>query len=115
YKVFIFGIAVLCLLIVYVWFFKTSSGLKIRAVVQNRSMASALGISARRVDSLTFALAAGLGGVAGCILAHQYNVKYTMGNDCVVDAFMVVILGGMGKLPGSVLGHAHIGTTPAFG
>ncbi len=114
YKVFIFGIAVMCLLIVYVWFFKTSSGLKIRAVVQNRSMAAALGISTRRVDSLTFAFASGLAGVAGCILAHQYNVKYTMGNDYVVDAFMVVILGGMGQLSGSVAGAAVIGTSTAF-
>ena len=83
-------------------------------MVQNRAMASALGISTRRVDSLTFAFACGLAGVAGCILAHQYNVKYTMGNDYVVDAFMVVILGGMGQLAGSVAGAATIGTSTAF-
>jgi urea transport system permease protein len=114
YRLFIALVAVLCLLIVYVWFFKTSSGLKIRAVVQNRPMASALGISTRRVDSLTFAFASGLAGVSGCILAHLYNVKYTMGNDYVVDAFMVVILGGMGQLAGSVGGAAVIGTGTGF-
>jgi urea transport system permease protein len=114
YRLFIFGVAILCLLIVYLWFFKTSSGLKIRAVVQNRPMAAALGISTRRVDSLTFAFASGLAGVAGCILAHLYNVKYTMGNDYVVDAFMVVILGGMGQLAGSVGGAAVIGTGTGF-
>src|SRR5438132_7852344 len=110
YRWFILGITALCLLIVYVWFFKTSSGLKIGAVTQNRPMAGAIGISTRRVDSLTFAFASGLAGVAGCILAHLYNVKYTMGNDYVVDAFMVVILGGMGQLAGSVGGAAVIGT-----
>jgi urea transport system permease protein len=114
YRLFIFAVALLCLLVVYVWFFKTSSGLKIRAVVQNRPMAAALGISTRRVDSLTFAFASGLAGVAGCILAHLYNVKYTMGNDYVVDAFMVVILGGMGQLAGSVGGAAVIGTGTGF-
>jgi urea transport system permease protein len=114
YRLFIALVAGLCLLVVYLWFFKTSSGLKIRAVVQNRPMASALGISTRRVDSLTFAFASGLAGLAGCILAHLYNVKYTMGNDYVVDAFMVVILGGMGQLAGSVGGAAVIGTGTGF-
>jgi urea transport system permease protein len=114
YRIFIFGVALLFLLVVYVWFFKTSSGLKIRAVVQNRPMAASLGISTRRVDSLTFAFACGLAGVAGCILAHLYNVKYLMGNDYIVDAFMVVILGGMGQLAGSVGAAVVIGTATAF-
>lgn len=110
YRVFIVGITALCLLVVYLWFFRTSFGLKIRAVVQNRPMASALGISTRRVDSLTFAFATGLAGVAGCILAHLYNVKYNMGSDYIVEAFMVVILGGMGQLTGSIAGGVLIGT-----
>ena len=110
YRIFIVGVTLLCLLAVYLWFFRTSFGLKIRAVVQNRQMASALGISTRRVDSLTFAFASGLAGVAGCILAHLYNVKYNMGADYIVETFMVVILGGMGHLPGSVGAGAIIGT-----
>src|SRR5438552_868022 len=110
YRIFTVGVTLLCLLLVYLWFYRTSFGLKVRAVVQNRPMAAALGISTRRVDSLTFAFASGLAGVAGCILAHLYNVKYTMGNDYIVDAFMVVILGGMGQLAGSVGGGAIIGT-----
>ncbi len=98
YRVFIVGVTLLCLLAVYLWFYKTSFGLKIRAVVQNRPMASALGINTRWVDSLTFAFASGLAGVAGCILAHLYTVKYNMGADYIVEAFMVVILGGVGQL-----------------
>ena len=114
YRVFIVGFTLFCLLLVYLWFYGTSSGLKIRAVVQNRAMASALGISTRRVDSLTFAIATGLAGVAGCILGPLYNVNYTMGSDYVVDAFMVVILGGMGQLWGCIAGAVVIGTGTGF-
>lgn len=114
YRIFIVLFTLLCLLLVYLWFYRTSSGLKIRAVVQNRAMASALGISTRRVDSLTFAIASGLAGVAGCILGPLYNVNYVMGNQYVVDAFMVVILGGMGQLAGSVAGAVVIGFGTGF-
>src|SRR5262245_34186889 len=111
FRMFIVGVTLFCLLAVYLWFYRTSFGLKVRAVVQNRAMASAMGISTRRVDSVSFAFASGLAGVAGCILAHQYNVKYNMGADYIVDAFMVIILGGMGQLGGSVAGGATIGTS----
>src|SRR5437899_10990765 len=114
YRVFIVFVTLLCMLAVYLWFYRTSFGLKIRAVTQNRSMASALGISTRRVDALTFAFASGLAGVAGCILVHLYTVKYNMGGDYVVEAFMVVILGGMGQLTGNVAGGALIGTGEGF-
>jgi urea transport system permease protein len=77
-------------------------------------MASALGISTRRVDSITFAFATGLAGVAGCIFGHLYTVKYNMGGDYIVEAFMVVIMGGMGQLAGSVAGGALIGTGEGF-
>src|ERR1700687_643930 len=77
-------------------------------------MASALGISTRRVDSLTFAFATGLAGVAGCILAHLYNIKYNMGGGYIIEAFMVVILGGMGQIWGTVAGGAVIGTGSSF-
>ena len=111
YRVFIVLVTLLCLLAVYLLFYRTSFGLKVRAVVQNRQMASALGISTRRVDSLTFAFASGLAGVAGCIMAHLYTVKYTMGSDYVVEAFMVVILGGLGQLLGSIGAGALMGTS----
>jgi urea transport system permease protein len=114
YRIFIVGITLLCLLAVYLWFYRTSFGLKSRAVVQNRAMAAALGISTRRVDALTFAFATGLAGVAGCILSPLYTVKYNMGADYIVEAFMVVILGGMGQLSGSAAGGIVIGTGDSF-
>ena len=61
-----------------------------------------------------WALSLGLAGVAGCILAHLYNIKYNMGADYIVEAFMVVILGGMGQLSGSVAAGAVIGTADSF-
>ncbi len=111
YRVFIVAITGLCLLGVYLWFYKTSFGLQIRAVTQNRPMAAALGISTRRVDSLTFAFASGLAGIAGCIFGHLYTAKYNMGPDYIVEAFMTVITGGMGQLFGSVAGGLLIGTS----
>jgi urea transport system permease protein len=114
YRVFILGVMLLCLLGVYLWFYRTSFGLKCRAVVQNRPMAAALGISTRHVDSLTFAFASGLAGIAGCILAHLYNTNYQMGKDYIVEAFMTVILGGMGNLSGTVASGAIIGTGDSF-
>jgi urea transport system permease protein len=110
YRMFILGITCFCLLAVYLWFYKTSFGLKIRAVVQNRQMAAAMGISTRKVDSLTFAFASGLAGVAGCVLGHLYTVKVDMGASYIVEAFMVVILGGMGNMAGSIAGGGVIGT-----
>ena len=114
FRLFIVGVTAVCLLAIYLWFYRTSFGLKIRAVVQNRSMAAALGISTRRVDSLTFAFGTGLAGVAGCILAHLYNIKYNMGSDYIVESFMVVILGGLGQLTGCVVAGGLIGTCSSF-
>ena len=114
YRLVVVGICIFCLFLVYAWFFWTSFGLKIRAVVQNRPMASACGISTRWVDALTFAFATGLAGVAGCALAHLFTIKYNMGSDYIVEAFMVVILGGLGKLAGTVGGGLIIGTGEGF-
>ena len=110
YRTFIVAITGLCLFAVYWWFYRTTFGLKIRAVTQNRPMAAAMGISTRRVDSLTFAFASGLAGVGGCIFGHIYTAKYNMGPDYIVEAFMTVITGGMGQLFGSVAGGLAIGT-----
>ena len=111
YRIFIVGVTALCVVGVYWCFFKTSFGLKVRAVTQNRGMAAAVGISTRNVDALTFGLGTGLAGVAGCILGHMYSIKPDMGTSYVVDAFMVVILGGTGELIGTVVGGGMIGTS----
>ncbi|HEY1859157.1 MAG TPA: urea ABC transporter permease subunit UrtB [Gemmataceae bacterium] len=109
YRVFILAVTALCLFGVYWLFYKTPFGLQVRAVTQNRPMASAMGISTRKVDAFAFAFASGLAGVAGCIFGHLYTAKYNMGPDYIVEAFMTVILGGMGSLFGSVAGGTVIG------
>jgi urea transport system permease protein len=109
YRLFIIGVAAVCILAIYLCFYWTRFGLKVRAVTQNRAMASAVGISTRWVDSLTFAFGTGLAGVAGCIFAHMYTFDAYTGPNYVVDAFIVVILGGMGSLTGTVVAGLLLG------
>jgi urea transport system permease protein len=113
-RLFVVAITALCLLGVWLWLYRTRFGLQVRAVVQNRQMAASLGISTRRVDSLTFAIATGLAGVAGCICSLLFTVKYNMGLDYIVEAFMVVIMGGLGQLGGSVVAGGILGTADSF-
>ncbi|MCX6050591.1 MAG: urea ABC transporter permease subunit UrtB, partial [Chloroflexi bacterium] len=87
----------------------TSSGRRLRAVMQNRGMASALGVQSRQVDAFTFALGTGLAGVAGCALALIVPIGPSLGTFYIVDAFMVVVLGGVGRLPGTIMAAILIG------
>jgi urea transport system permease protein len=87
----------------------TSLGLRVRAVTQNRPMAACMGISTARVDTWTFALGSGLGGLAGVALSQLGNVGPELGQGYIVDSFLVVVLGGVGKLAGSVLAAFALG------
>jgi len=87
----------------------TTFGLNMRAVSQNRAMAGAAGIDARRTDRMAIALGSGLAGLAGVALAPLYNVNPNMGTGFIVDSFMVVVLGGVGSLAGAVLASFGIG------
>ena len=78
-------------------------------MTQNRSMAACLGVRARWVDAGTFALGAGLAGLAGCALTQIGNVGPELGQNYIVDSFMVVVTGGVGKLLGSILAALGIG------
>jgi urea transport system permease protein len=88
---------------------RSYAGLRVRAVMQNRAMASCLGVSTRRIDAMTFALGTGLAGVAGCALALIGTVDPEVGKTYIVDSFMVVVLGGVGKLLGTVVASFSIG------
>src|SRR5713226_9555899 len=81
----------------------------VRAVNQNRPMAEVLGIDTRRVDRFVFAFGSGLAGVAGTILAPIKTVSPTMGFPYAVDSYMVIVLGGVGRLVGTVAGASIIG------
>lgn len=109
-RLFIIVLTALCLLGTY-WFLQKSAwGLRIRAVTQNRAMSACLGIPTDRVDALTFAIGSGLAGVAGCAVTLLGSVGPNLGTGYIVDAFMVVVVGGVGKLVGSVVAAIAIGT-----
>ncbi len=87
----------------------TSLGLVVRAVTQNRPMAACMGIATRRVDTWTFALGSGVGGLGGVALAQLGNVGPELGQSYIVDSFLVVVLGGVGKLVGCVFAAFALG------
>lgn len=84
-------------------------GLEVRAVAQNRAMAKAMGIPTERVDALTFGLGSGIAGVAGVALSQLTNVGPNLGQSYIVDAFMVVVFGGVGNLWGTLIGGFSLG------
>jgi len=87
----------------------TSFGLRMRAVTQNRRMAAAMGISTGRIDMLAFGLGSGIAGVAGVALSQIDNVSPNLGQGYIIDSFMVVVLGGVGNLWGTLLGALTLG------
>lgn len=103
--VFALGVFLLLLLILK----HTRLGLQVRAVAQNRAMARALGIRSHWVDALTFGLGSGIAGVAGVALSQLTNVGPNLGQDYIVDSFMVVVFGGVGNLWGTQLGGNALG------
>ena len=88
---------------------RTRLGLFVRGVTQNRSMAACMGVNTARVDTYAFALGAGIAGLAGCALSQIGNVGPDLGQSYVVDSFMVVVLGGVGQLAGTVVAGLGLG------
>lgn len=108
-RLFIILVAVICVAALYWLLFRTNLGLRIRAVTQNRSMSACLGISTNTIDACTFAIGSGLAGIAGCVISLLGSVGPSTGQNYIVDAFMVVVLGGVGKLAGVIAGSLGIG------
>lgn len=88
---------------------KTSLGLKVRAVAQNRAMARCMGVRTEWVDAMTFGLGAGIAGVAGVALSQLTNVGPNLGQQYIIDSFMVVVFGGVGNLWGTLIGGMSLG------
>jgi urea transport system permease protein len=98
------------LLLATVWFLtKSVWGLRMRAVTQNRQMSNCLGIPTDRVDSITFGIGSGLAGVAGCAITLLGSVGPNLGAAYIVSCFMVIVLGGVGNLLGTVLASLLLG------
>jgi len=93
---------------------RTSFGLQMRAVTQNRAMASAMGIRTPLVDALTFGLGSGIAGIAGVALSQIDNVSPDLGQSYIIDSFMVVVFGGVGNLWGTLVGAMTLGVANKF-
>jgi urea transport system permease protein len=93
---------------------RTRLGLFVRGVTQNRGMASALGVPTGRVDTYAFGLGSGIAGLAGCALSQIGNVGPDLGQSYIVDSFMVVVLGGVGQLAGTVYAAMGLGVVNKF-
>ena len=113
-RLFIIGFCAVCTLLFYLIIQKTKLGLLLRSTVQDRETASSLGVPTRRVDGLTFALGTGLAGLAGCVIPLYDKINPGMGQGYVVDSFMVVVLGGLGKVAGVIIGGVGLGFLTKF-
>ena len=119
-RIFIIGLSIVCVVGLYLLLFRSDLGLRVRAVTQNRNMSACLGIPTRKVDAYTFAFGSGLAGIAGWALTLIGNVDPGLGQNYIVDSFMVVVTGGVGKLAGTIVASLGIGglnklLEPSFG
>ena len=110
-RIFVIVFAVSIVYGTYLLLTKTSLGLQIRAVMQNRNMASCIGVRTERVNMMTFAFGSGLAGMAGACMSQLANVGPSLGQNYIVDCFMIVVLGGVGSLGGTVSASLGVGVT----
>ena len=108
-RVFVIGFAILIVLGMWLVLSKTPLGLLIRASMQNRTMASCIGVRTERVNMLTFGLGSGLAGLAGAFLSQIGNVGPSLGQGYIIDSFMVVVVGGVGSIGGTIISAFSIG------
>jgi urea transport system permease protein len=108
-RLFIIALSLVCVIAIYAILFRSNLGLRVRAVMQNRNMSACLGIPTRKVDAYTFAFGSGLAGIAGWALTLIGNVDPGLGQNYIVDSFMVVVTGGVGKLAGTIVASLGIG------
>ena len=113
-RIVIIFFALFVLLLVWLLLNKTRLGLFVRAVTQNRKMADCLGVPTRNIDTWTFGLGSGIAGLGGCALSQIGNVGPDLGQSYIVDSFMVVVLGGVGQLAGTVYGALGLGIVSKF-
>ena len=109
YRTFIILLTVALVILTWLLLYRTSHGTKVRAIMRNPDMAAACGIDVKRVNAITFAYGSGLAGVAGVMISGFKTVSPGMGTPMVVDGFMVVVVGGVGSLLGSVVSAGFLG------
>jgi urea transport system permease protein len=113
-RIVIIGFSAVVLLLVWLALTRTRLGLFVRGVTQNRAMASCMGVHTGRIDTWCFGLGSGIAGLAGCALSQIGNVGPDLGQSYIVDSFMVVVLGGVGQLAGTVYAAMGLGIVNKF-
>ena len=114
-RLFIIVLVLATVAAIWVFMAKLPQGRRMRAVTQNRDLAAVSGLGTRRVDSITFVIGSGLAGVAGVAVALIGSIGSQIGITYVIDAFLVVIVGGLGKLRGAVVAALVLGLLNSFG
>lgn len=114
YRLFLLGFSTVLLVAIWLFFTRTRAGILVRAAVQDAEMLDGLGVNVPRVFTLTFAGSAALAALAGFLLAPVFTVYPQMGIEMILLAFIVVILGGMGSMGGSVVAAFVIGVTQSL-
>lgn len=114
YRLFVIAFSLAVLAASWALMTKTEFGMRLRAVIQNRRISECYGIEANKVYSVTFAYGAGLAGIAGALITPLFSTIPTMGTGLVVDAFLVVIVGGLGSLLGAASAAVLIGEATAL-
>ncbi|UTH37158.1 urea ABC transporter permease subunit UrtB [Pseudomonas sp. KHPS1] len=113
-RIVIIGFALFVVALTWLLLNKTRLGLNVRAVTQNRNMAACCGVPTGRVDMLAFGLGSGIAGLGGVALSQIGNVGPDLGQSYIIDSFLVVVLGGVGQLAGSVLAAFGLGVVNKF-
>jgi urea transport system permease protein len=113
-RIVIIGFSLFTLALIWALMNRTRLGMFVRAVTQNRAMAGCVGVPTGRIDTVAFALGAGIAGLGGVALSQIANVGPDMGQGYIVDSFMVVVLGGVGQLAGAVWAALGLGVFAKF-
>lgn len=113
-RVFIFGVSILCIVSLHLILRLTPLGRQIRATMENRDLAEASGISTNFVDRMTFFLGSGIAGIAGAVLTLLDAISFDFGTGYIVDAFLVVVAGGVGQLKGAFIAAFSLGIIQSF-
>ncbi|HKG67871.1 MAG TPA: urea ABC transporter permease subunit UrtB, partial [Segetibacter sp.] len=108
-RLFIFLFTVVLCVTIFYFLYRTSKGRMVQAVMQNRDMAACMGIKVRKVDALTFSIGCGIAGLAGVCISMLGSIGPSTGQNYIMDAFLVVILGGVGGLRGTIIGAILVG------
>lgn len=113
-RLFILGLAIVAVVVLALGLKLTPLGRRIRATVQNRQLAESSGISTRATDRLTFFIGSGLAGVAGVALTLMGSISSNLGTSYIVDAFLVVVVGGIGQIKGAVIAAFVLGVASSW-